>query len=245
MMEFRLICEGQTDHAVIKNILFGYFSDPDLIIKALQPDTDESNEKSLKPKHENTPESFGNWYKVFDYCSSDRFFRAFDDKNVFIVIQIDTDCAHDKKYNVTTTDAQGKKLSALEIVNNVQQKFENLFVEKFGIDFLNNNQHRILYAISVDEIECWLLPLHYADNTKAAVTNCLFKLNQQLAKDNEKTIPRGKEGSVSIYRKISKPYMKNKVLMDKYHQNPSFKIFIENELQTKIPLIDKENTASV
>ena len=134
MMEFRLICEGQTDHAVIKNILFGYFSDPDLIIKALQP---------------------------------------------------------------------------------------------------------------VDEIECWLLPLHYADNTKAAVTNCLFKLNQQLAKDNEKTIPRGKEGSVSIYRKISKPYMKNKVLMNKYHQNPSFKIFIENELQTKIPLIDKENTASV
>jgi hypothetical protein len=34
--------------------------------------------------------------------------------------------------------------------------------------------------------------------------------------------------------------MKNKVLMDKYLQNPSFKIFVENELQIKVPLIIKE-----
>jgi hypothetical protein len=245
MMEFRLICEGQTDHAVIKNILFGYFSDPDLIIKALQPDTDESNEKPVKPKHENAPESFGSWFKVFDYCSSERFFRAFDEKKAFIVVQIDTDCAHDKNYNVKTTDEQGKKLPVNEVVNNVKQKFENLFIEKFGADFLDTNKHRILYAISVDEIECWLLPLLYVDNTKATTTNCLFKLNQQLAKNNEKTIPKGKEGAVPTYRKISKPYMKNKVLMDKYLQNPSFKIFIENELQMKVPLESKKEDPSV
>jgi hypothetical protein len=196
MIEFRLICEGQTDHAVIKNILFGYFSDPDLIIKALQPDTDESNENAKKPKHENPPESFGNWYKVFDYCGSDRFFRAFDDRDAFI---IDTDCAHDKNYNVKTNDAQGKKLSTHEVVNNVRQKFENLFIEKFGAAFLDANKQRILYAISVDEIECWLLPLYYMDNTKATTANCLFKLNQQLAKNNEKTIPKGKEGAVPTY----------------------------------------------
>lgn len=240
MIEFRLICEGQTDHAVIKNILFGYFSDPDLIIKALQPDTDETNENAKKTKHENPPESFGNWYKVFDYCGSERFFRAFDAKDVFIVIQIDTDCAHDKNYDVKTSDEQGRKLPVNEVVNNVKQKFENLFIEKFGTDFLNQNKHRILYAISVDEIECWLLPLYYMDNTKAVTTNCLFKLNQQLVKNNEKTIPKGKEGAVPTYRKISRPYMKNKVLMDKYALNPSFKIFFENELQRKVPLEIKE-----
>jgi hypothetical protein len=245
MLKFGLICEGKTDHAVIKNILFGYFSDPDLIIKSLQPDTDETTENAPKSKFENPPESFGNWYNVFDYCSSDRFFRAFDDKDVFIVVQIDTDCAHDKNYNVKTTDEQGIKLPVNEVVNNVKQKFEKLFIEKFGNDFLDTNKHRILYAISVDEIECWLLPLHYVDNTKAATTNCLFKLNQQLAKNNEKIIPKGKEGAVPTYRKISKLYMKNKVLMDKYPQNPSFKIFIENELQVKVHLESKKEDPSV
>ena len=240
MLKFGLICEGKTDHAVIKNILYGYFSDPDLIIKSLQPDTDESSENDNKPKYENAPQSFGNWFKVFDYCSSDRFFRAFDDKDTFIVVQIDTDCAHDKNYNVKTTDEQGRKLPVNEVVKNVQQKFENLFIEKFGADFLDKNKHRILYAISVDEIECWLLPLYYMDNTKANTANCLFKLNQQLAKNNEKTIPKGKEGAVPTYRKISKPYMKNKVLMDKYAQNPSFKVFVENELKRKVPLEIKE-----
>ena len=197
MLEFRLICEGNTDHAVIKNILFGYFSDPDLIIKALQPDTDETNEKSNKPKYENPPESFGNWYKVFDYCGSDRFFRAFDDKNAFFVVQIDTDCAHDKNYNAKTTDEQGRKLPVNEVVNNVKQKFENLFVEKFGDDFLDKNKHRILYAISVNEIECWLLPLYYIDQNKAATNNCFYKLNEKWIEIGE---------PIHDNRKSKKPY---------------------------------------
>ncbi len=265
MIEFRLICEGQTDHAVIKNILYGYFSDPDLIIKVLQPDTDETNENAKKPKHENPPESFGNWYKVFDYCGSERFFRAFDAKDVFIVIQIDTDCAHDKNYDVKTFDEQGRKLPVNEVVNNVKQKFENLFIEKFGTDFLNQNKRRILYAISVDEIECWLLPLYYIDQNKAATNNCFYKLSDKWVEIGEpiqgnkkgkkpynpnelrrKAIKKNKLGEVPTYQTISKSFIENKVLMDKYPQNPSFKIFVEKELQIKVPLtIDDNNTPSV
>jgi hypothetical protein len=262
MIEFRLICEGQTDHAVIKNILFGYFSDPDLIIKALQPDIDETNKETLKPKHENPPESFGNWYKVFDYCGSERFFRAFDDKNTFFVVQIDTDCADDKNYDVKTKNEQRGKLPVNEVVNNVKQKFENLFIEKFGDDFLDKNKHRILYAISVDEIECWLLPLYYIDQNKAATNNCFYKLNEKWREigepihDNKKgkksyiqdeprrkDIKKSKLGEVPTYQKISKSFLENRVLMDKYAQNPSFKIFIENELQIKVPLENKEEKA--
>ena len=42
------------------------------------------------------------------------------------------------------------------------------------------DQH-VLKNITINALECWLLPLYYADNTKAATTNCLFKLIQQLA----------------------------------------------------------------
>jgi hypothetical protein len=264
MMEFRLICEGKTDHAVIKNILFGYFSDPDLIIKELQPDTDETNEKAKKTKHENLPESFGNWFKVFDYCGSERFFRAFDDKNTFFVVQIDTDCADDKNYEVKTKDEQGRKLPVNDVVNNVKQKFENLFIEKFGDDFLAKNKHRILYAISVDEIECWLLPLYFEDKNKGATNNCFYKLNEKWLEigepiqDNKKgkkpynpneprrkAIKKSKLGEVPTYQKISKSFIENKVLMDKYPHNPSLKIFIENELQLKVPLESKKEDPSV
>ncbi len=100
----------------------------------------------------------------------------------------------------------------------------------------------VLKNITINALECWLLPLYYADNTKAATTNCLFKLNQQLAKNNEKTIPKDKKGAIPVYKKIAKPYLKNKILMDKYSQNPSFKIFVENELQVKIPVQKEENT---
>ena len=49
-------------------------------------------------------------------------------------------------------------------------------------------------------------------------------------------IPEDKKGAVPIYRKLSRQFIKSKVLRQTYPQNPSFKIFIENELKVKIPL---------
>ncbi len=57
---FGLIAEGLTDQIVLKNILFGYFKDPDLIVKNLQPiDSTDEDDDARK---------FGGWYKVLKYC---------------------------------------------------------------------------------------------------------------------------------------------------------------------------------
>lgn len=225
MVKFGLICEGATDHAVLKNILMGYFCDPDLVIVTLQPDRDATESEAIN--------TFGGWYKVLDYCRSDRFLSAFDDDEAVIVVQIDTDCAHEIHYEVATVDANGQKLSVEHIVANVRDKFKSIFIESFGEPFFEHNQHRIIYAISVDEMECWLLPLYYADKIKSATNNCFFRLNEKRAQNNETRIRKDKVGEVSTYQKMSKPLSKNKILKEKYSQNPSFRIFID-DLESKV-----------
>ncbi len=43
MITFGLIAEGPSDQVVIENILVGYFDNPDIIIKPLQPLRDQTD----------------------------------------------------------------------------------------------------------------------------------------------------------------------------------------------------------
>lgn len=236
MPTFGLITEGETDQHVLKNILIGYFNDSDLIVRNLQPATDETDSDSMG--------TYGSWTNVFNYCTSDFIDGAFG-RNDFLVIQLDTDVSEEKGFDVPKLDKNGQKLTESALIDAVKKRLEQLFSAIKDPAFFDNYKHRILFAITVNALECWLLPLYYADNTKAATTNCLFKLNQQLAKNNEKTIPKDKKGAIPMYKKIAKPYLRNKILMDKYAQNPSFKIFVENELQIKIAIPKERNTEGV
>ena len=69
MATFGLITEGKTDQIVIDNILAGYFNSRDIDINELQPLRDETDK--------NRSETFGGWYRVFEYCRSIRFKEAF------------------------------------------------------------------------------------------------------------------------------------------------------------------------
>ena len=69
MPTFALITEGETDHHVLKNILIGYFNDSDLIVRNLQPATDETDSDSMG--------TYGSWTNVFNYCTSDFIDGAF------------------------------------------------------------------------------------------------------------------------------------------------------------------------
>lgn len=217
MPTFGLIAEGVTDHVVLENILIGYFNDFDLVVRQLQPLRDATDE--LK--------GFGNWYNVFEYCKSSVFKDAFI-QNDYFVIQIDTDCAHEKHYDVPPVHGE----STEQFIERVIAKFEGLFRDSFGDEFYESHKERILFAIAVDEIECWLLPLYYNDNNRSSTKNCLFKLNREVAKKNKKLIIIPDNKDFDVYDKLSKPYMKQKMLNTSYPQNPSFNYFMEHYLQS-------------
>ncbi|MCP4134139.1 MAG: phage tail protein [bacterium] len=225
MANFGLITEGVTDQIIIENILNGYFKSDDIIVNELQPLRDETDS--------NRSENYGGWTLVFNYCKSNKFKEAFP-FNDYIIIQIDTDVSEEKHYDVSKRDENGKELPPEELIEKVIEKFKGLI----GEDFFLQNRDKIIFAISVHSIECWLLPLYYTDKKKAKITSCLRTLNQELNKKEKFTIdPENK--NPDYYERISKPYLKHKTLMKHCRENPSFEVFID-EIESKDIVIEED-----
>ncbi len=215
MQKFGLISEGVTDNAVLENILIGYFNqDISAYINHLQP----------------PPSASGGWSRVLKYCSSMDFKNDFDN-NDFMVIQIDTDKSFELPFNVQHEE-NGVKLSVGQLIDKIKERFHQLFSTAYGADFLTQYGHRILFAVAIHSTECWLLPLYYKSvKDKSEIKSCYEKLNKQI---------NGLKKEHRIYDAISRDFCSNKKLEKAFLDNPSFKIFIENELQTKVPLKVRE-----
>jgi hypothetical protein len=158
MISLGLITEGLTDQIVIESILAGYFNNPDIDIRPLQPERDKHDE--------NKSHNYGGWSQVFAYCELNNFKEAFQFID-YIIIQIDTDVSKD--YNIAHQDENGE-FTPQHLIAKVIEKFR----DGIGEDFYNTNQLKIIFAISVHSIECWLLQLYYtAQQKKAKCKNCL------------------------------------------------------------------------
>lgn len=204
---FGIISEGPTDQVVLKNILFGYTENKDLDVRMLQPKVNET----------------GNWCKVFDYCCSSDFKNAFAFCDI-VIVQIDTDFMLKgevaPKYYI---DIQ--QLDVAKTVAAFQQKI----IELIGKDFYEAYAENIVFAISVHEIECWLLPLYFPNQKKKAAKteSCLAILNKAL-KQKEGFYINAK--NLEYYEAMAKHFRKakKKDIEKMAVQNPSFEIFMLN-----------------
>lgn len=211
-MEIGIISEGFTDQIVLENILIGFFDDKNLPVNYLQP----------------LPNTTGNWDKVFKYCQSDDFKQALQ-YNDLLIVQIDSDfMQHGEVSENYRIDLQG--LSPIEIVAAMSQKL----VELIGTDFYISNENRIVFAVSVDSIECWLLPIYYRNQSKKAAktSGCLDTLNKVLLQQEGFSIDAKK---ADYYQKVSKHFQKQKDLLTYSSKNPSFEAFITNLKNTTQP----------
>lgn len=212
MATIGLITEGITDQIIISNILFGYFNDPNLSIRELQPQIDETD-KNLQT----TP---GNWLQVLNYCESDSFGGAFQFVD-YIIIQIDTDTCEEKGFDVQKRDSSGKVLSVTQLIECVCDRLK----DKIGKDLYSQLKERIIFAITVDSMECWLLPLHATKkNIKAKQQGCLNALNRSIRSKFQFTI--GKKDP-EYYRILSEDFSNQKILKSTYIYNPSLQIFVD------------------
>ncbi|OIP72049.1 MAG: phage tail protein [Oscillatoriales cyanobacterium CG2_30_40_61] len=217
MTTFGLITEGLTDQIVIENILSGYFDTDNLSVHPLQPERNKDNDN--KSGH-------GGWTLVIKYVQTQDFQQAFQ-FNDYVIIQIDTDVL-DGYEGISYHDEKGV-LSPEQLIEKVKEKFKSLI----GEAFYSEHSHRIIFAIAVHYIECWLLPLYYKEESKQQkITGCLRALNDAINKTKKFTIDE-KAKNPDYYRTLSDPYSEHKTLMKHYQNNPSLKFFIEKEIQTK------------
>ena len=212
MPTFGLITEGATDQQVIQAVLDGFFDPDEIDIRPFLPIADNTYKHQVQ--------NFSNWQLVLDYCASPKFAEAFPFVD-YIVVQIDTDQCDDPKFGVQKLE-QGKLLPPGEIAARVSAKLK----EKIGEAVWSLYGERILFAVAVDTIECWLLPLYAEGKGKSKTLNCLDTLNRSLRKKNMRPInPQSKEPR--LYAELARPYSRRRELTKHCGENPSLAIFIE------------------
>jgi hypothetical protein len=206
-ISFGVVTEGRTDQAVIRAILAGYFGDDNIRVTSLNP---------------GDKDKLGGWGQVFQYCNSPDFQEAFESKD-YVIIHIDTDIS--PQYKIAQIDQDGNSLSPNQLIEKVKNKFKSLldpeFYQRYG--------ERIIFAIAVHSIECWLLPLYCEEAEKSEIDNCFARLEKTII---EKSILTRFVKKSKCYQRIALPYATKETLLENYSLNPSFKIFIE-ELQAR------------
>ena len=212
MPSFGLITEGVTDQQVIRAILDGFFDPEDVDVRPFLPIADKTY------RHQTS--SFSNWQLVLEYCASPKLQEALPFVD-YLIIHIDTDRCDDPVFGVPKVE-NGKALPAHDIVTRVIANLR----ERIGGPTWEMCHERILFAVSVETIECWLLPLFATGNQKSKHLNCLDVLNRCLRKKNRHPInPQSKEPR--YYSELSRSYARRHSLFQHCAENPSLNIFVE------------------
>ena len=95
------------------------------------------------------------------------------------------------------------------------ERVQNRLLKDLSVDVQTKYANRILFAICINETECWLLPLYYENDAKkrCATTNCIYILNQRLLTegigipDKAKNTPE----AIQVYNKVLKNLKKKDI----------------------------------
>lgn len=213
MNEFAVVSEGVTDYAVLKNILLGWFKEQDAepFLKPYQPDPTADGESAWQ--------QYGNWENVLRYLREKKHRDALEFAD-FLIVQIDTDKSEHENFGVSQR-GNNQPLEPPVLFGKVMEKLQEII----GAEDVAFYGDRIIFAICVREIECWLLPLW--DSEKASkCEGCLNALDRALSKADEPILDTNPKQS-RRYENASKGYRKLQVLLAEGPKNPSLKLFLD------------------
>lgn len=207
MLTFALITEGITDQVTIESILIGYY-DAEPEVRYIQPLRDATDK--------NRQGNFAGWEMVVEHCSQETLGDLFS-LNDYLIIQIDTDICHLLGINMPK-EKNNKEEFAKKLIDDVIK----FLISKINDDVYNKHKDKIIFAICIHSLECWLLPLHSNEKiVYSKINSCEAQLRLILAKkgiDYQKTH--------DCYLKISKDYEKRAIIEKKMNQNISLAAFI-------------------
>lgn len=217
MTSIALICEGVSEVKMLTYIINRYLGD-DVVVNAYQP--------SLKVTHgQKKQDDDGGWLQVLNHCK-DEIFNDIMAINDYIVVQIDTDACIQVDYGVDIYDENHQKVTDDVLYDRVCTRIQRDLSEEVR----NKYSDKILFAICIDETECWLLPLYYENDAKkrCATNNCIYILNQKLQKEGF-GIPQKDKNSpeaINVYQRVLKR-MKRKDIPAIAQCNYGFQKFVE------------------
>lgn len=165
---------------------------------------------------------------MINYCKTDEFRGAFGFAD-FVIVHLDADWLQTE--NARRDWDVPPQLHTWPPEKVVAFTRDRL-ITTMGGDFYSTRAHQIIFAIAVDEIECWFLGIYFGNEKKKAAktTGCTDLLNTVLPQRENFFI---KEKPVENYRKMCK-HFKKKADLEKHSQfNASFRLFLE-EVRDKL-----------
>lgn len=209
MRTIGLICEGVSEINIMTRILSKYLDD-DVIVNPIEPETKTENGYLVQ-------NGYGGWQQVLAHCNDETVEKILD-FNDYLLVQIDTDASIQKGYDVTPMDENGNPKE----VSVFFQDVKNRLLANISEEVQEKYEGRILFAICMNELECWLLPIYYSNNIRCKTNNCLYALNQALGKKNLGGIPEKDKNCAfarNVYHKILKNFKNKNSILDcaQYH----------------------------
>lgn len=217
---FGLVTEGCTDQAIIKNVING------LAQKIIGDEVDWSVAQPEVGAGKQI--SDGGWERLFGFLANrdlitDALMRA-----DFVIVLVDSDCAEHKNFGVSL-HLGGARRPTSEIVKDV----EAVLVSKVPGDVFAQFGHKFLFAVAVNSIECWLLPLYGKKRSLANEQSCERKLVVELTKAGhaERYVVRRElklKKEYDLFLELGQPYYEDIDVRDICNLSESFEIFIAN-----------------
>ena len=208
MPSFGIISEGQTDRLVIRNVLHGHFENQrdGLAVNPVQPPANQGEHAG--------------WNLVFECLKRGDIIGALQ-RNDFVVIHIDTDVQEEAGFDVSRRE-EGRELTVEEriarVIDRLKQEIGSEVCEQFG--------QRILFAIAVESIECWFLPLLYNDKKAEKNQGCEDAANHALRKANRPGLSGGGDKFPRSYDAASRGFLKRKRLIECREKQLSLDLFL-------------------
>jgi hypothetical protein len=214
-----LITEGRTDNEVLFQVLRGFFG----------ADFDKESVTYVQPPP--APQgAHAGWGLVLAALSEGRSAEALG-FNDYLVVQIDTDVCDREGFDISrrTTDANGtpRERTPAELREAVREHLVSLIGPSFEA-----HKDRIFFAICVDAMECWLLPL-VTTNHPGKTKGCLEAVDKALRQANLPTLNKDPRH----YAAVAKPFAKKKELDAAAKRVESLRLLLE-ELEHAAPPVD-------
>ncbi len=199
-----IIAEGKDDQMVIRNILRAFGFDGNLEVKNIRPSlaTDYTTQATQQ-------QTIGTLQGVKNACIlREDFDIAFANKDInFMVIQMDT-------AEIDYQDFIFVKPQKTDI-QNYATELRNKTIDQMNEWLQNNYTEKLFYAITIEEIEAWLLTLFENTETTKSAKPKEKLFNNHFGKIENKT-----------YAKISEPFKKLKDLKNYAKNNISLNEFV-------------------
>lgn len=223
-MNIGIVAEGRSDQNVIENILKS-FSIENHNVKKLRPEL-AYDATDIYQKNR----TFGGWQNVKNDCTErdifDKFFYI--NENKFVIIQIDTAECEEKDFGVSKPLKNNLSEYSISLRNQVIEKINNWLENKYT--------DKLFYAISIEEIESWILT-KYIDGETTKSANPKTKLQRIIT---EKAIKSKATTEADFYKEITKEFGKPKLLNVYKDKNQSLKDFVDS-----LTILTKKNNDEV